>query len=365
MQPIKLFFSFAPQDKIAVNRLEAHLSVLVHNERIKILHAGKILPGADEKHERSTQLKEADIILLVVSSDYTASNQCYKVEAHYAVQMANAGIAHVRWIPYRHVMIDEEAVFSSCPNLLKDGKFLRDWPDKDKPLRQICEDIDVLVSEAFLDRQRREENRTKFGYRLDKTHPIPVMPPLKVNRRITKEPEQSKQAVIQIPEKKKPQKQSKQTAMLAPQKKSVKRTSGTRRKRSDIRRVAQSATVQRTLGINLTKKQISRKFSNNRGIFFITLFMIDVVAMPLTIRSWVDSWLLVGFAFALSALIFTSGTLAASSFLPILLSFVYAGVWGSLILHLFTWPLATWPLVIMIIVLIVVASIHYTLFRKR
>ena len=191
------------------------------------------------------------------------------------------------------------------------------------------------------------------------------MPPLKVNRRITKEPEQSKQAVIQIPEKKKPQKQSKQTAILAPQKKSVKRTSATRRKRRDTGRVAQSATVQRTLGISLTSKQISRKFNNNRGIFFITLFMIDVVAMPLTMRSWVDSWLLVGFAFALSALIFTWGTLAASSFLPILLAFVYAGVWGSIILHLFTWPLATWPLVFMIIVLIAIASVHYTLFRKR
>ena len=179
MQPIKLFFSFAPQDKIAVNRLEAHLSVLVHNESIEILHSGKILPGTDVERVQLTQLKEADIILLVVSSDYTASYQCYKVEAHYAVQLANAGIAHVRLIPYRYVMIDEEAVFSSCPNLLKDGKFLRDWPDKDKPLRQICEAIDALVSEAYLDRQRREENRARFGDRLDKTHPIPGLSPPK------------------------------------------------------------------------------------------------------------------------------------------------------------------------------------------
>lgn len=365
MQPIKLFFSFAPQDKVAANRLEAHLSVLVHNQYIKIFHSGKILPGADVEREQLTQLKEADIILLIVSSDYLASDQCYKVEAHSAVQMANAEIAHVRWIPYRHVMIDEEVVFSCCPNLLKDGKFLRDWPDKDKPLRQICEDIDALVSEAYLDRQKREANRMSFGKRIIKTHTIPIMPPLRVNRRITKEPEQSKQSVTQIPEKKKPQQPNKQTNILTPQKKSMKRTNGTRRKRSNTRRVAQSAAVQRSFSMSMTKKRVERKFRNNRGIFFITLFMIDVVAMPLTIRSLLDSWLFVGIAFVLSGIIFSSGILTASNFLPIFFSIIYAGIWGSLILHLFIWPLATWPLVFMIFALIGIASIHYVLFRRR
>lgn len=365
MQPIKVFFSYAPQDKIAVDRLETHLSMLVHNGHIEILHEGKILLGADLAHVRATQLRESDIILLIVSPDYMASHKCYDVEATQAVQMAKAGIAHVRWIPYRHVMLDEEAVFSCCPNLLMDGKFVRDWPDKDKPLRQICEDIDTLVSEAYLDKQAREANRMRFGDRLHKTHPTPLMPPLRANRRITKEPAQSKQAVIQIPEKRKPQKQNKPADRLKPQKSSANKTSGTKRKRSNAGRVVQRATGQRTTGMILPNTQISRKFRNNRGIFFIVVFMIDVVAMPLTIRSQIDSWLLVGLAFFLSVLVFTWGTVTIGSFLPILLSFVYAGVWGSLILPLFTWPLTIWPLIFMIIVLILIASVHYTLFRKR
>src|SRR5689334_14896014 len=110
MQPIRVFFSFAPQDKIAVDRLEDHLSILKHNGQIEIWHEGKISPGTDRDHERAVQLQRADVVLLIVSANYLASHQCYDVEATKAVQMDNAGIIHVGWIPFRHVM-HEEAVF--------------------------------------------------------------------------------------------------------------------------------------------------------------------------------------------------------------------------------------------------------------
>ena len=95
-----------------MDKLEAHLSMLKYNGQIEIWHAGKIIAGTDREYERSTHLQNADIILLIVSSDYLASHQCYEVEATQAIQMDNAGIAHVGWIPFRHVM-HEEAVLSS------------------------------------------------------------------------------------------------------------------------------------------------------------------------------------------------------------------------------------------------------------
>jgi len=363
MQSIRVFCSFAPQDKLAMDRLEAHLSILKHNGQIEIWHSGKISPGADLEYERSTQLQRADIILLIVSPDYMASHQCYTVEAHRAVQMAEAGIAHVGWIPFRHVM-HEEAIFSGCPNLLKDGKFIRDWPDKDKPLHQICQDIDELVSEAYSDRQRREENRKYFGNRLDSTHPVPLMPPLKV-KRPTKEPKQSEHDITQTPEKKKPQLQSQQTAILAPQKSSGGKTSRAGRTRKATETVARKAIASRSLDFKLRRDKIERKFRKNRGTLFLILFIIDVFALPLTFRSWSDSWLLVGLAFALSIIFFSLGTLTIDSLLPIVVSLVFAGAWGSLILHFLPWPPATSTLFFIIIVIIVVASAHYMLFRKR
>ncbi len=176
MQPIQVFFSFAPQDKIAVDKLEDHLSILKHDGLIEIWHAGKITAGANRERERFIQLQRADIVLLIVSPNYMASHDCYEVAAHDAIQMANAGIVHLAWIPFRRVM-HGGAVFSGYPNLLKDGKFIFDWPDKDKPLHEICQEIDALVSQAFSDRQKREENRAYYGHRLNSTHPLPLMPP--------------------------------------------------------------------------------------------------------------------------------------------------------------------------------------------
>jgi hypothetical protein len=361
MQPIKVFCSFAPQDKIAVDRLEDHLSVLKHNRQIEIWHAGKITAGTERDRERSIQLQLADIVLLIVSPNYMASHQCYEVEAPRAVQMANAGIVLVGWIPFRHVM-HEEAVFSGCPNLLKDGKFLRDWPDKDKPLHQICQEIDALVSQAFSDRQRREENRTFYGYRLDITHPLPLMPPLKV-KKSTKEPVQSKQSVIQSSAKQQSQLHSKQTSPPASQKRNAGNKSGVRRRRKPAGTVARNVTASRSLNFNLRRNKIERKFAKNRGTLFIILFIVDVVALPLTIRSWSDSWLLVGLAFALSTIFFSLGTLTIDSILPIVASLVFAIAWGGLILHFFPWPPPTSSLFFVIIVIISVASVHYMVFR--
>ncbi len=365
MQPIKIkiFFSFAPQDKIAMDKLEAHLSMLKYNGQIEIWHAGKITAGMDRDRERSIQLQRADIVLLLVSSDYLASHQCYEVEATQVVQMANAGIVHVGWIPFRHVM-HGDAVFSAYPSLLKDGKFIRDWPDKDKPLHQICQEIDELVSQAFSDRQRREENRTYYGYRLNSTHPLPLMPPLKV-KKSTKEPAPSKQPVIQTSAKQQSQLQSKQTSPSANQKRNVGNTSGVRRRRKPARTVAQNATISRSLDFNQRRNKIGRKLAKNRGTLFIILFIVDVVALPLTIRSWSVSWLVVGLAFVLSAIFFSLGTLTIDNILPIVVSLVFAIAWGGLILHFFSWPPATLSLFSVIIVIIGVASVHYTVFRKR
>lgn len=343
-----------------MEKLEEHLSVPVHNGYIEILHADKILPGTDEKFERSAQLKKADIILLIVSPTYTASYQCYDVEATQAVQMANAGIAHVRWIPYRHVL-HEEAVFSHCPNLLKDGKFVHDWPNKDKPLMQICQEIDELVSKALSDRQWREENRVRFGNRLNITHPRSVLPPLPLKRHF-KEPEQGKKAVIQSPQKPKPQKPEKPIVTPASPKGQRNRTSSRKRKTSSAGTVTHRASGQSSI---LAYKPIKRKFSKDRGTLFIILFIFDVVAIPLTMRRWWDSWVLVGGVAALSFLIFAWGTVTTGSFIPVLLSFLMAAIWGSIIVQIFSWPPASWALLTEIGGLIVVALIHYFIFRRR
>ena len=354
MQPIKVYCSFAANDRSSLTKLENHLSVLTRQSYIEIWHAGKALPGLDIEQERITRLNEADVILLLLSSDYMATDICYELEGKRAVQMQRANIAHVRIIPIRHVSY-ENTIFSECQALPINGKFVTDWQDKHKALHQIVEDIEKIVWEAQEDKNRREENRARFGYRLDKTHTLIDMPPL----RKIKPPEPVKpnrQVMIQKP-------QSKRAITQAQKKKDGSRASTT--KRRSTRAVAQSATVPRTFNYNYRNREISRKFSKNRGIYFVILFLVDIFALPLTIRSWIDSWILVGLVAVFSFLIFSWGTITTSYIIPIPLSLVFALAWGSLIQHLLPWPPSPGLLFIFIGVSIFVACVHYLLFRRR
>jgi hypothetical protein len=74
--------------------------------------------------------------------------------------------------------------------------------------------------------------------------------------------------------------------------------------------------------------------------------------------------LLVGLAFVLSATFFSLGILTIDSILPIVVSLVFAGVWGSILLHFLPWPPATSSLFFVIIVIIGVATVHYMVFRN-
>lgn len=189
------------------------------------------------------------------------------------------------------------------------------------------------------------------------------MPPLKVTRP-TKEPEQSKKAITQSSAKQQSQLQSLQTSPHTTQKKKAGNTSGVRR-RQPARTVARNVTAPRSLDFNLRLTKIGRKLAKNRGTFFIILFIVDVAAMPLTIRSWSDSWLLVGLVFVLSAIFFSLGTLTIDSILPIVVSLIFAGAWGGMILHFLSWPPATSSLFFVIVASIAVATVHYMVFRKR
>src|SRR5260221_3121708 len=106
MQPIKIFCSYARNsrdDRKYLYELEKHLDSLKRQGQIEIWHAHKLAAGADEERETLMWLKQADIILLFVSSDYMSNDYCYDVEGMRAIEMEEADIAYVRVIRVRHV----------------------------------------------------------------------------------------------------------------------------------------------------------------------------------------------------------------------------------------------------------------------
>lgn len=83
---IKIFFSYSHKDENLRNEFDKHLSILKRAGDISVWHDRCIQPGSNIDQEITRSLQEADIILLLISSDFLDSDYCYDKEMKYALE---------------------------------------------------------------------------------------------------------------------------------------------------------------------------------------------------------------------------------------------------------------------------------------
>ncbi|MFK8186398.1 MAG: GUN4 domain-containing protein [Phormidesmis sp.] len=94
-QAVTVFFSYSHKDKALRDELAKHLEALKFSEIIADWHDGEILPGDEWDREIQSELNSAQIILLLVSSDFIGSRYCREVEIKRAMARHEAGEARV------------------------------------------------------------------------------------------------------------------------------------------------------------------------------------------------------------------------------------------------------------------------------
>jgi hypothetical protein len=92
---VEIFFSYSHKDEGLRNELEKHLSVLRRQGVIEIWTDHRIGPGDEIDGEIDRHLESADIILLLVSSDFLNSDYCYDIEMKRAMERHERGEARV------------------------------------------------------------------------------------------------------------------------------------------------------------------------------------------------------------------------------------------------------------------------------
>ena len=106
----------------------------------------KIGAGKEWENEIDKHLNAADIILLLISSDFLASDYCYDVEVQTAMKRHDAGEARV--IPIILRPVDwSGAPFSRLQALPKDAKPVTDWPNRDQAFLNVAQGIRAAVEE--------------------------------------------------------------------------------------------------------------------------------------------------------------------------------------------------------------------------
>ena len=144
-ETIELFYSYAREDEDLRDQLEKHLSIFRRQNIITGWHFRRISPGKEWKGEIDEHLDTAHIILLLISSDFMASDYCYDVEVKRAMERHEAGKARVIPIILRSVYW-EGAPFSELQALPTDAKPVTTWANQDEAFEDIARGIQVVIS---------------------------------------------------------------------------------------------------------------------------------------------------------------------------------------------------------------------------
>jgi TIR domain len=144
--PLKMFYCYAHEDYPLLKRLENHLSVLKRLYNIVSWFDQAITPGMEWKKEIDAQLNTADIILLLVSPDFMASDYCYGVEMKRAIERHERGEAKV--IPIILYPIGwQDTPLGKLQALPRSGKPVVDssWGNRSNALHNVEEGLKVVI----------------------------------------------------------------------------------------------------------------------------------------------------------------------------------------------------------------------------
>lgn len=135
-----LFFSYSHKDEALRDQLEVHLAMLKRQGIISTWHDRRLVAGEDVDKAISDELERADIVLLLVSPDFLASEYCYGVEMTRAIERHKEGSARVIPVILRPCEW-RETPFGGLLATPTDGKPLTKYADRDEAFLEVAKAI--------------------------------------------------------------------------------------------------------------------------------------------------------------------------------------------------------------------------------
>lgn len=151
-QPLKAFLSYAHADKALAKELLKHLEPLSRIGLVQRWHDGDISVGKDWEKEIWSQLRAADIILLLITIDFINSEYCYEKELATAVERHKAKRAVI--IP----VIGRSCLWQNLPfsqiQAALNGRAILSQPNRDDALTQVAMEVKAAAEEMHDGRKK-------------------------------------------------------------------------------------------------------------------------------------------------------------------------------------------------------------------
>lgn len=183
-QRITIFCSYAHEDQLFAHQLKTHFAPLERLYPWMFWTDMEICAGEEWDRTIQKYLNTAQVILLLISPDFMASDYCYKKELKRAMERHERGEAHVIPIIIRPVVHWKKTRFGKLQALPDDGRPITDryWPRHEDVLHhvvgKIAETIGLYArehhinmkddfSQAFPGQPLQQEQVEVFEYQQD------------------------------------------------------------------------------------------------------------------------------------------------------------------------------------------------------
>ena len=144
MSAVSVFIAYSHRDEALREELLKQLAVLERRGAIEIWYDRKISPGSDWDAEIAAKLESARVILLLVSSEFLASDYCSNREMKRAFERHAAKEACVVPVILRPALWTETEL-KTLQALPKDGRPVTTWENRDEAWLDVAAGINRLV----------------------------------------------------------------------------------------------------------------------------------------------------------------------------------------------------------------------------
>lgn len=144
MNPVDIFISYSHRDEAFRDDLVAHLASLRRSGLIRDWHDRCIQAGDSWKGAIDENLEKAQIVLLLVSAQFLASNYCFDVEMKRALERRTQGQTRVIPIIVRPCDWNTTPI-GALQALPKDAKPVVEWQSVDAAWTDVVRGIRLIV----------------------------------------------------------------------------------------------------------------------------------------------------------------------------------------------------------------------------
>ena len=162
MKKINISIAYSRKDSNVLEQLRVHLKILERKKFVKLWYDGLIQPGEEWDKKVKLKLETSEIILLLISSDFIASDYCYNIELQKALEKHENNSAFVIPIIVRDCLW-EESNFAHLELVPENGLPIisQKWDTSDEPYKlitlKILEKINII-------KQKRENRKNDKLY---------------------------------------------------------------------------------------------------------------------------------------------------------------------------------------------------------